>query len=1132
MQDRSKKLLPRFVTTRSFVPRRLPNSVFASPKLLTCCAFLLQIALSISSTFAQCNFTSATLTDSWTCSSSNSTVQLRICDENYSPTPGIVYKLVDNSNSNTFFYGTEETPGGACEFQVIWTEIPNGTYNLYFDQTSCSGWTVLVDRPAPSSITITSSVPPFICYDQPITLTAHGGSDYHWTSTAGDSEYATSFAFTPTENTRYTVVGTVSGCSGVTDDAFIDVEVGSIDELPVAGALDVTICSAGTTSIEMSSDIPGSLFEWTVAHNNVSGPTSPGTGSPISQTLTATSGVTGTATYTIIPTSPAGCDGYPIEVVAYVRVNPTNPSLPSGENCDFDILTLSGNPTGSIVDFIWFDNEDNLLGQGLTQEVSVRPSGNYTYQYKSVDEFGCISETKSSVSVNVVSSCDTKLNRIETSSFTFDPNNPGTPLAVSKSMSYFDGTGRPLQSQAKSLNANQVLVSQTLMDEFGREVVAIMGTPVNATNFQYRHWFVTDANGNLYDHTRFDQPVGESPGTLGWYYSSANTLEEHVPETDFPYSRTEFYEDGTGEIRKSAGPGEHHRLGSGQEILSGTFPIFSEVDDYLAKRLVAIPGITHDEELIPKGVQTVARDQNGRYSVSISDKSGKVVMTARQIGDEELSDGALIISNSVEAGSGNPIVYFYLLQPYEVVISGSGTYSIEDLVTGLPLTPSGEWPVGFYRLIVSNGDITVAYENKLMDVARLFYDDAGRLKVSLSPNGYAQLPASDGKMYEEDAPEPPGVDPVIDVTSPVIDLTSYQYNHQGWLLSMSEPDAGKTAYKYRRDGKIRFSQHALQRSNEVSANNLGKFSYTLYDRVGRPTESGEYRGTLYTFSSLSTQLEYADQVVFSSTDTKDWVKTHYDNPVSPASPIPNLPTELSQEFVRAAVSWTENINISTWYSYDEMGRVVWMAQKPAALNRTFITQYKYDFIGNVVEVMNASYVAGALASPFYHHYEFDADNRLSKVFTSVDGAAKKLRATYEYYLHGPLKRIELGENIQGIDFIYNIHGWLKQINDPEGGEADPGKDGEPGDNSNFRPDVFGMILDYYESELPGLLQTSSARPHNIHKLPFAGSKSLASHSPLMRIADDQNGSTDFREYSAENPAYREMINKLKQDNQK
>ncbi|MEX2335669.1 MAG: hypothetical protein WD555_00185 [Fulvivirga sp.] len=63
-------------------------------------------------------------------------------------------------------------------------------------------------------------------------------------------------------------------------------------------------------------------------------------------------------------------------------------------------------------------------------------------------------------------------------------------------------------------------------------------------------------------------------------------------------------------------------------------------------------------------------------------------------------------------------------------------------------------------------------------------------------------------------------------------------------------------------------------------------------------------------------------------------------------------------------------------------------------------------------------------------------------------------------MHGPLKRIELADRLQGIDFIYTASGALKGINsgDPE---RDPG-----GDNTNdeFRDDVFGMTLDYYAND--------------------------------------------------------------------
>jgi len=326
------------------------------------------------------------------------------------------------------------------------------------------------------------------------------------------------------------------------------------------------------------------------------------------------------------------------------------------------------------------------------------------------------------------------------------------------------------------------------------------------------------------------------------------------------------------------------------------------------------------------------------------------------------------------------------------------------------------------------------------------------LKISLSPNGYTQMKNNGGKLF--DGPLPP---PSMDLP-PLADFTLYKYNHQGWLLSMKEPDAGATKYKYRKDGKIRFSQNTEQATTAKQ-----DFSYTLYDKLGRPVESGEYYGMQHTFASLDAQLEYGQQINF-VTDKRDWIKTYYD---TPAAAIPNLPAStFIQNFVRGAVSWTENVNIETWYSYDELGRVVWMAQRPKLLNKTFVTQYTYDFTGNVVTVQNSMYDNGNAINPFYHHYEYDVDNRLSKAFTSTDGSNKKLRATYEYYLHGPLKRIELGDQLQGIDFVYNIQGWLTQINHPDP-NLDPGKDGQQGGRPNVRADVFGMVL----SKDYGLVET-------------------------------------------------------------
>ncbi|MFN8690857.1 MAG: hypothetical protein ACK5XL_12715, partial [Cyclobacteriaceae bacterium] len=183
------------------------------------------------------------------------------------------------------------------------------------------------------------------------------------------------------------------------------------------------------------------------------------------------------------------------------------------------------------------------------------------------------------------------------------------------------------------------------------------------------------------------------------------------------------------------------------------------------------------------------------------------------------------------------------------------------------------------------------------------------------------------------------------------------------------------------------------------------------------------------------------------------------------------------------VSTTENANIKTWYSYDELGRVKWMIQKPKALSRVFILEYEYDFLGNVLKVAQRSVEGGAQRERFYHHYEYDRDKRLTKAYTSLDGVNRTLQASYLFYVHGPLKRIELATNLQGIDFVYNIHGWLTQINHPNDSHVnnDPGKDSPV--SNGMRKDVFGMLLDYYERSLSPSGVTSMQTPEQYHKIP-------------------------------------------------
>jgi hypothetical protein len=754
---------------------------------------------------------------------------------------------------------------------------------------------------------------------------------------------------------------------------------------------------------------------------------------------------------------------------------------------------------------------------------------------------------------------DDRMNWVSTQTFDGTITN-GLENIASSTKSYFDETGKSLQSQSINMSTGQVLASDaSIKDMYGRDAVQTLPAPTNRKYIKYRPWFVTDEYGDIFDHHDFEElsnyKLGSGiPGTVGWYYGPNNTLETNVAQSKYPYSRIQYYKDGISGAMFRAGLGEQLSINSGHESLSGTFPVTKELDYYLKLRGLVLP--TLPTTLVSNAVQTVVRDENGRYAVSIADKSGKTVFTARK--GAALNNDFVIKIDNLAAISSDPASLnfitqfdFYILDDQAVNITGNAvyngtdqtlpSYSIKNIITDEPfvMPPAGGiWPAGFYRIVCAPGITTapsgaiqtthaqmqLSFSNYYQDVACQFYNDAGRLVSSLSPNGFQEIIA--------------GTNLLADYTA--ADKTTYSYNHRGWLLSMTEPDAGTTQYMYRKDGSIRYSQNAKQKL-------VNRFSYTSYDQFNRPVESGEYKGVGFIFGSdaLKATLDYQAQVSFDQADVCDWVRTHYDyafgtDPNETAHQdfyaVTGLPTDFKQTYARNAVSWTENANNTTWYSYNELGRVVWMAQKPKAANfpLTFVVEYTYDFLGNVTQVKQRTF-AGSSETNFYHHYEYDADKRLSKAYTSADGTNKVLHAAYQYYLHGPLKRIELGGKLQGIDFTYNINGWLTAINHPNQSK-DPGQDGVNGSaHQDFRKDVFGLLLNYYESEFTNLFPATALNSakdfERIHHLP----KDLANESAMAGRYEKTNpdflsgGSLQpdfFKSYSAQNSIYKELVKRL------
>ena len=170
------------------------------------------------------------------------------------------------------------------------------------------------------------------------------------------------------------------------------------------------------------------------------------------------------------------------------------------------------------------------------------------------------------------------------------------------------------------------------------------------------------------------------------------------------------------------------------------------------------------------------------------------------------------------------------------------------------------------------------------------------------------------------------------------------------------------------------------------------------------------------------------------------------------------------------------------YSYDVVGNVQSLVQETRELhvmNQGFKTvSYDYDQLSGKV---NAVIYQTGQTDQFAHRYVYDDDNKLITAYTSTrlsefsrtapqPNWQYHREASYEYYQHGPLARTELGDRrVQGIDYAYNLQGWLKGINsdrlDPR---FDVGADGYASARSASRRfvgrDAFGFSIGYFQGD--------------------------------------------------------------------
>jgi hypothetical protein len=366
-------------------------------------------------------------------------------------------------------------------------------------------------------------------------------------------------------------------------------------------------------------------------------------------------------------------------------------------------------------------------------------------------------------------------------------------------------------------------------------------------------------------------------------------------------------------------------------------------------------------------------------------------------------------------------------------------------------------------------NLTVRYKYNTFHFTLYYYNQAGNLVKTVMPGGVKPIvrrTAWDSIERMRPNPNAPLVLPAHTL------ITNTQYNTLGNPYLKTTPDAGTVQTWYDRLGRHALTQDANQTS-------VHKFSYTKYDPLNRVIEVGELQNSNITvLNHDSFRVDSKLQAFINAGVRGQIINTYYDEPMNGSIPLAAFGTS-GQQNLRSRVASktyrdrdTTTYNYATHFSYDEHGNVQTLVQDFPELSllgyEYFKVQYDYDLISNKVNYV--SYQKGK-SDQFYHKYIYDADNRITDVFTSRDSVIWDEDADYLYYLHGPLARLELGEyQVQGLDYAYTVQGWLKGVNSGTLNQGrDMGKDGwQPGSHKDFARDAFGFTISYFNGDFQAI----------------------------------------------------------------
>lgn len=235
-----------------------------------------------------------------------------------------------------------------------------------------------------------------VCSNEPIpalSVTTDAGNTVSWYDQAvgGTLLLSNSPSYTPsTAGTYYAELYNASSNCYSTSRTPFTLTISPSPSAAFSGS--IMYCSGETTAINLLSNATGTTFSWTVTATDVIGATD-GNGASIVQNLT-TNGISGTATYTVIPTN-NGCIGTPISIVVSVAAKPI-PQIKDGQLC------VLGNGTFGVIPYV-LDTELDTVNYSFEWFFDGNPIVNAANSTYSVNQLGQYSVIATDVNLGCVS---------------------------------------------------------------------------------------------------------------------------------------------------------------------------------------------------------------------------------------------------------------------------------------------------------------------------------------------------------------------------------------------------------------------------------------------------------------------------------------------------------------------------------------------------------------------------------------------------------------------------------------------------------------------------------------------------------------------------------------------------------